>query len=63
MAYSQSQKNASRKYNESNYKRVNMYLYPELKERWESAAKIRGMNLSEFIKMCVSEYMEKEKPE
>lgn len=60
MAYSESQKNASRKYNESNYKRINMYLYPEVKEKWESVAKKHNMNLSEFIKMCVNDRIEAE---
>lgn len=63
MPYSESQKKASRKYNESNYKRVHMYLYPETKQEWESAAKLENMNLSEFIKMCVSEHLKREKPD
>lgn len=60
MAYSESQKKASRKYNESNYKRINMYLYPEVKEQWESAANKHNMNLSEFIKMCVNDKIKAE---
>lgn len=67
MAYSESQKKASRKYNENNYKRINMYLYPDIKDHWENEAKKHDMNLSEFIKMCVngyiSEKMQREKPE
>lgn len=60
MAYSESQKKASRKYNESNYKRINMYLYPEVKEQWENVAKKHNMNLSEFIKMCVNDRIKAE---
>lgn len=54
MAYSEAQKRASRKYNENNYKRINMYLLPEDKERWEKEAKLQGVSLSEFIKQCVN---------
>lgn len=54
MAYSKSQKEASRKYNENHYKRINMYLLPEEKELWKKEAKLRGMNMSEFIKQCVN---------
>ena len=55
MAYSESQKKASRKYNESNYKRINMYLSPEDKEQWQAAANAQSISLSEFIKRCVNE--------
>lgn len=55
MAYSESQKKASRKYNENNYKRINMYLLPEEKDRWQSEADRQGISLSEFIKRCVNE--------
>lgn len=54
MAYSEAQKKASRKYNENNYKRINMYLLPKDKERWETEAKAQGISLSEFIKQCVN---------
>lgn len=54
MAYSEAQKNASRKYNEKNYKRINMYLTPEDKEKWKKEAESLGMSLSEFIKNCVN---------
>lgn len=54
MAYSEAQKKASRKYNENNYKRINMYLLPKDKERWEAEAKSQGISLSEFIKQCVN---------
>ena len=54
MAYSEAQKKASRKYNENNYKRINMYLLPKDKERWEAEAKAKGISLSEFIKQCVN---------
>lgn len=55
MAYSESQKKASRKYNEKTYKRINMYLLPEDKDRWQEAADVQGVSLSEFIKKCVNE--------
>lgn len=54
MSYSESQKRASRKYNEGNYKRIGLYLPPEEKERWQSAATASGQSLSEFIKGCVN---------
>lgn len=57
--YSESQKKASRKYNEKNYKRIGLYLKPEEKEEWEIEAESKHMNLSEFIKLCVKEYMKK----
>lgn len=55
MAYSEAQKKASRKYNENNYKRINMYLPPEEKELWQAAADEQEISLSEFIKRCVNE--------
>lgn len=55
MAYSESQKRASRKYNENNYKRINMYLPPNEKEAWQEAADSQGISLSEFVKRCVNE--------
>lgn len=55
MSYSEAQKKASRKYNENNYKRINMYLPPEEKDRWQSEADRQGISLSEFIKRCVNE--------
>lgn len=64
MAMTQKEKtDYKRKYNEEKYKRVNMYLFPDVKEQWEVAAKKRNMNLSEFIKMCVSDFLEREKPD
>lgn len=55
MAYSEAQKKASRKYNENNYKRINMYIAPEEKKRWQTEAKAQNISLSEFIKCCVNE--------
>ncbi|MCI9181567.1 MAG: toxin-antitoxin system HicB family antitoxin [Lachnospiraceae bacterium] len=54
MAYSEAQKRASRKYNERNYKRINMYLSPEEKEAWQAAADMQNISLNEFIKRCVN---------
>ncbi len=54
MAYSEAQKRASRKYNEKNYKRINMYLSPEEKEAWQAAADMQNISLNEFIKRCVN---------
>ena len=54
MPYSESQKRASRKYNEENYSRIGLYLPPEEKDRWQNEAKKQGLNLSEFIKSCVN---------
>lgn len=59
MPYSVSQKNASRKYNENNYKRINMYLKPDEKKEWEDTAKSNGISLSEFVKKCVNEKISK----
>lgn len=61
MAYSEAQKKASRKYNEKNYKRINMYLPPEEKETWQAAADSQGISLSEFIKRCVNEKISHDK--
>lgn len=61
MAYSEAQKKASRKYNENNYKRINMYLPPEEKEAWQSAADEQKISLSEFIKQCVNEKISHDK--
>jgi len=60
MAYSEAQKKASRKYNEKNYKRINMYILPEEKELWQLAAEEKGIkSLSEFIRKCVNEKINK----
>lgn len=61
MAYSEAQKRASRKYNENNYKRINMYLLPEDKKKWEKEAKSQGVSLSEFIKQCVNRNITEDK--
>lgn len=61
MAYSEAQKKASRKYNENNYKRINMYLLPEDKDRWQAEADVQGISLSEFIKRCVNEKIANDK--
>ena len=61
MAYSEAQKKASRKYNENNYKRINMYLPPKEKEAWQVAADEQGVSLSEFIKWCVNEKISHDK--
>ena len=55
MAYSEAQKKASMKYNKKNYERIYMYVFPEDKKAWQDEAVSRGLNLSEFIKMCVNE--------
>lgn len=61
MAYSEAQKKASRKYNENNYKRINMYLPPEEKKAWQAAADEQEISLSEFIKQCVNEKISHDK--
>ena len=55
MAYSESQKRASMKYNKKNYERIYMYVFPQEKEEWQAAAKSEDISLSEFIKRCVNE--------
>lgn len=62
MAMSQQEKtNYKRKYNENNYKRINMYLPPEEKEIWQAAADAQKISLSEFIKRCVNEKISHDK--
>lgn len=61
MAMTQQEKtDYKRKYNEEKYKRVNMYLFPDVKKRWESAAKNYGMSLSAYITQAVNEKIERE---
>lgn len=61
MAYSESQKKASMKYNKKNYERIYMYVFPQEKEEWQSAAKSKDISLSEFIKQCVNEKISHDK--
>lgn len=61
MAYSESQKKASMKYNKKNYERIYMYVFPKEKEEWQEAAKSKDISLSEFIKRCVNEKISHEK--
>ncbi len=61
MAYSESQKRASMKYNKNNYERIYMYVFPQEKEEWQSAAKSKDISLSEFIKQCVNEKISHDK--
>lgn len=61
MAYSESQKKASMKYNKKNYERIYMYVFPQEKEEWQAAAKSKDISLSEFIKQCVNEKISHEK--
>lgn len=62
MAMSQQEKtDYKRRYNESKYARIGLYLLPEEKEIWQEAADAAGMkSLSEFIKKTVSEKIERE---
>ena len=56
MAMSQQEKtDYKRKYNEKKYARIGLYLLPEEKEVWQAAAEGQGISLSEFIKLCVNE--------
>jgi len=55
MAYSESQKRASMKYNKKNYERIYMYVFPEEKKAWQESADRENISLSEFIKRCVNE--------
>lgn len=61
MAYSESQKRASMKYNKKNYERIYMYVFPQEKEEWQAAAKSEDISLSEFIKRCVNEKISHDK--
>lgn len=57
----QEKTNYKRKYNEDKYARIGLYLLPEEKEVWQSAADKEGMkHLSEFVKMCVNEKIRRE---
>ncbi len=55
MAYSESQKRASMKYNKKNYERIYIYVFPEDKKAWKAAADSEKISLSEFIRRCVNE--------
>lgn len=61
MAYSESQKRASMKYNKNNYERIYMYVFPEDKRAWQAAADEQKISLSEFIKRCVNEKISHDK--
>lgn len=60
MAYSESQKRASMKYNKENYERIYMYVSPKDKEKWKQKANSQGISLSEFIKNCVNKEIDKD---
>jgi predicted HicB family RNase H-like nuclease len=60
MAMSQKEKtDYKRKFNESKYDRIGLYLFPEDKKAWQEAADREGVSLSEFIKKCVNERLER----
>lgn len=61
MAMSQQEKtDYKRKFNEEKYDRVGLYLKHGEKERWQSEADRQGVSLSEFIKRCVNEKIERD---
>lgn len=61
MAMSQQEKtDYKRKYNEDKYARIGLYLTPDKKTRWQAAADAEEISLSEFIKRCVDEKLNKQ---
>ena len=59
MPYSESQKRASRKYNDEKYERVGLYLKNGERDKWRERAQAEGISLSEFIKRCVAKELER----
>ena len=64
MAMSKQEKtDYKRKFNEEKYDRVGLYLKQGEKERWQAAADLQEISLSEFIKRCVNNSIEYDKEE
>lgn len=60
MAMSQQEKtDYKRKYNEEKYARIGLYLSPDEKKKWKSAAESEGVSLIGFIRRCVNEKISK----
>ena len=53
MAYSESQKKASRTYNEKTYDRLNMYVPKGKRDIIKQVASERNMSLNEFVNYCI----------
>jgi len=61
MAMSKQEKtDYKRRYNEEKYARIGLYLLPSEKERWQAEADSENISLSEFIKRCVNEKIERD---
>lgn len=59
MAYSESQKNASRKYNENNYDRLYITVPKGKKDEYKKIAKEKGFeSLNQFIIDCIEKGQE-----
>lgn len=55
MSYSESQKNATRKYNEKSYDRLYPFVKKGKKEIYVNAAHDLGISLNEFVEMALDE--------
>ena len=53
MAYSESQKRASRKYNENNYDRLFITVPKGKKDEYKAKAKSEGKSLNQYIIDCI----------
>lgn len=53
MAYSESQKRASRKYNESNYDRLYITVPKGKKDEYKAKADAEGKSLNQYIIDCI----------
>lgn len=53
MAYSESQKRASRKYNENNYDRLFITVPKGKKDEYKSKAEAEGKSLNQYIIDCI----------
>lgn len=53
MAYSESQKRASRKYNENNYDRLFIMVSKGKKDEYKAKAEAEGKSLNQYIIDCI----------
>lgn len=61
MAYSEAQKEASRKWNEENYDKLTVYLPKGMNDRLMAAAQVKGVAKRQFIADALNEAIEKTK--
>jgi predicted HicB family RNase H-like nuclease len=55
MAYSEAQKRASRKYNETAYDRLNIYIKKGMKDKIKATAEAQGKSVNEFVRNLIEE--------